>query len=60
MDTQQISAVARELYAARGARAIAEAAHQVEQSEKDGDAEKAKLWQRIEAALREIRGPLQG
>jgi hypothetical protein len=59
MSTTDISAVARHLFEAQGARAIAEAAAKAESSRRAGDAEQAKMWQRVEAVLREMRGPRQ-
>jgi hypothetical protein len=60
MDTTDIAALARQLYAAQGARAIAEAAQKADGFERAGDPEQARLWQRVEAQLREMRGPRQG
>jgi hypothetical protein len=58
MDTD-ISALARYLFETQGAKAIAEAAHRAESFSKAGDQEQAKTWQRVEAVLREMRGPRQ-
>jgi hypothetical protein len=60
MDTTDISALARHLFAAQGARAIAEAAQNAERFREAGDAEQAKMWERVELVLREMRGPHQG
>jgi len=46
-------------FAAQGAKAIAEAAHKAESCRQAGDAEQAKIWERGEGALRELRGPSQ-
>lgn len=59
MDTTDISAIARHLFETQGAKAIAEAARQAERFSEAGDREQAKLWERVEAALREMRGPRQ-
>ena len=59
MNTTEISALARQLYDARGAKAIAEAARRSEQLAQAGDSEQAKIWERVEAVLREMSGPRQ-
>ncbi len=59
MNRTDISAMARHLFTTQGPRAIAEAAQKAKSFEAAGDAEQAKLWQRVEAALREMRGPRQ-
>ena len=59
MNATDISAVARHLFQTQGAKAIADAAANVESSRKAGDEEQAKMWQRVEAVLREMRGPRQ-
>jgi hypothetical protein len=56
-DSADVSAIARHLFETRGARAIAEAAQKAAAFEKAGDAAQAKHWRRVEAALREMRGP---
>lgn len=48
---------ARKLREAHGDRATAEAAQKAKAFEAQGDAEQAKIWRRIEAALRELQGP---
>ena len=53
----EIQAHAAKLFAAKGMKAIAEAAHKAEACERGGDAEQAKDWRRIEAALRQMSGP---
>jgi hypothetical protein len=60
MDTTDIATVARHLYETQGPKAIAEAAHNAARFNEAGDAEQAKMWERVEAALREMRGPRQG
>ena len=59
MNTTDISALARHLFATQGAKAIAEAAQKAASFRQAGDAEQAKTWQRVEAVLREMRGPQQ-
>lgn len=59
MNATDISALARYLFAAHGAKAIAEAAQKAASSGEAGDTEQAKVWQRVEAVLREMRGPHQ-
>ena len=59
MNSADISALARHLFATQGAQAIADAAHKAESFAKAGDTEQAKTWERVEAMLREMRGPRQ-
>jgi hypothetical protein len=59
MNATDISALAHHLFATQGAKAIAEAAQKVEFFGKAGDGPQAKIWQRVEAVLREMRGPHQ-
>ena len=59
MNTTDVSALARHLFETQGAKAIAEAARKAAHFEQAGDAEQAKMWQRVEAMLRELRGPRQ-
>jgi hypothetical protein len=49
---------ARRLFEARGGKAIAEAAQKAGALEQQGDAEQARTWRQIEAALRSMRGPI--
>ena len=60
MSTADISAIARHLFETRGAKAIAEAAQKSESFRKSGDQAQASHWQRVENALRELRGAHQG
>lgn len=60
MNVTDISALARHLFDTQGARAIAEAAQKAERFREAGDQEQAQMWQRVEATLREMRGPHQG
>ena len=59
MNATDISALARHLFATQGAKAIAEAAQKASVCRGSGDEEQAKIWQRVEAVLREMRGPHQ-
>ena len=59
MNTTDASALARHLFATRGAKAIADAAQKAESCRANGDEEQAKTWQRVETVLREMRGPRQ-
>jgi hypothetical protein len=59
MNATDISMLAHELFAAQGPKAIAEAAHKAESCRQAGDAEQAKIWERVESVLRELRGPHQ-
>ena len=59
MTAADISALARHLFATQGAKAIAEAAQKAAACREAGDEEEAKMWQRVEEVLREMRGPRQ-
>jgi hypothetical protein len=59
MNTTDVSALARHLFATQGAKAIAEAARKATSFGDAGDREQAKIWQRVETILREMRGPRQ-
>ena len=59
MDTADISALARHLYETQGPGAIAEAVQKAASFEKSGDREQARMWQRVENTLREMRGAHQ-
>ena len=59
MNATDISALARHLFESQGAKAIAEAAQKAERFRQAGNGEQAKTWERIEAVLREMRGPHQ-
>jgi hypothetical protein len=59
MNATDISALARHLFATQGPKAIAEAAQKAASFREAGDGEQAKMWQRVEAVLREMRGPHQ-
>jgi len=51
--------MARHLFDTQGAQSIADAAHKAASFDQTGDQEQAAFWRRIEAALREMRGPRQ-
>lgn len=57
MESTKIHEYARELKEAHGAKALQEAAQKAADYEKQGDNEQAETWRRIEAALKEMRGP---
>ena len=59
MNASDISALAHQLFATQGAKAIAQAAQKAESCRQAGDEEQAKTWLRVEAVLREIRGARQ-
>ncbi|MEW6689210.1 MAG: hypothetical protein AB1452_08990 [Pseudomonadota bacterium] len=59
MNTTDVSALARHLFAAQGSKAIAEAAQKAAFFGKAGDKAQAHMWQRVESVLREMRGPHQ-
>ena len=59
MNTTDISGFARHLFETQGAKAIAEAAQKAAAHKKAGDEEQTRFWQRVETALREMRGPHQ-
>lgn len=59
MNTTDISAIARHLFATQGAQAIAEAAQNAARFREAGDNDQAKMWERVESVLREMRGPHQ-
>ncbi len=59
MQESDVHVYARQLWKARGQKAIAEAAHQALEFEKKHDREQAERWRRIEAILMQMRGPRQ-
>jgi hypothetical protein len=59
MNTIDVSALARHLFETEGGKAIAEAAQKAQSFREAGDAEQAKVWERVELVLRELRGPRQ-
>ena len=59
MHEAEISAYARQLYEAHGARAAAEAAQKARAFEEKGDEDQSTTWRRVEAAIKLMRGPNQ-
>ena len=57
MKATEIHVAARRLLEAHGDAAIAEAAQIAQSFEAKRNDEQAQIWRRIEAALREMRGP---
>ena len=57
MNTPNVSALARHLYEAHGAKAIAEAARKAAHFESKGDKDQAGVWLRVKAVLSEMQGP---
>jgi len=56
----QIHTIARQMFERHGQAAIAQAAARAVASEAKGDAEDAREWRHIEAAMKIMRGPGQG
>ncbi len=59
MQESEIHVYARQLWKARGQKAIAEAAHNAVKFENKRDGDKAHYWRRVEAILMQMRGPRQ-
>lgn len=59
MQEVDIHDYARQLLDARGASAVADAAQKARSHEEQGHDEEARIWRRIEAALKLMRGPHQ-
>lgn len=57
MQEAEIQDYARQLLDAHGDKALAEAAQKARSFEEKGNAEEAKTWHRIEAAIKLMRGP---
>jgi len=57
MHATEVQDVARRLYEAHGAKAIAEAAQKAVAGEQAGNEGEAATWRRIEAAIRLMAGP---
>jgi hypothetical protein len=53
----QVQEQARKLHAARGEKALPDVAQKAAALEEKGEAERARNWRRIEAALRQMQGP---
>jgi len=59
MDGPALYDYARQLLAAHGDKAVAEAAQKARSLEEQGNSEEARTWRSIEAALKEMLGPHQ-
>jgi hypothetical protein len=59
MRETEIQDYARQLFDAHGDKALIEAAQKVRLFEEKGNAEEAKTWRHIEAALKLMHGPKQ-
>ena len=59
MNSTDVVNVARHLFQAEGAGAIAEVAREIEACTRNGDSERAMFWTRVEAVLQEMRGARQ-
>ena len=57
MQEAEIQDYARQLLDAHGDKALAEAAQKARSFEATGNADEAKTWRRIEAAIKLLRGP---
>ncbi len=57
MDMNEIHDYARRFVGAHGDKAAMEAAQRASECEKQGDKAQAEDWRRIEAAIKEMRGP---
>ena len=57
MSATAVHDYARELFAAHGAKAIAEAAAKARRFENQGDRAQAEIWRRVEDDLKSMRGP---
>jgi len=55
MDSLQIIEHARQLFAAHGDKAEAEAAQKASSFEAEGDNEQAEIWKKVRAAIHEMR-----
>ncbi|MGD9657185.1 MAG: hypothetical protein AB7U61_06025 [Methylocystis sp.] len=59
MQALDVHDYARQLLAAHGDKAVAEAAQKARAMEEQGKSDEAKVWRRIEDALKEMLGPHQ-
>jgi hypothetical protein len=57
MQEIEIHDYARQLFDARGDKAVVEAAQKARSLEERGQREEAETWRHIEAALKQMRGP---
>jgi hypothetical protein len=58
MQAVEVQEHARKLFEAHGAKALTEAAQKAKDYEVKGERDKAQDWRQIEAALKQMRGPL--
>jgi hypothetical protein len=59
MDMNEVHEYARRLLEAHGDKAELEAAQKVTECERNGDKDQANDWRRIQAAISQMRGPLE-
>lgn len=59
LDEMQVHDYARQLFNARGDKAVADAAHNAKVCADSGAAAQAETWRRVEAAIKLMRGPHQ-
>jgi ribosomal protein S19 len=57
MQGVELQDYARQLYEARGNKAVADAAQKARALEEEGNKQEAETWRRIEAILKEMLGP---
>jgi hypothetical protein len=57
MDGLEVHATARQLFQSAGPKAVALAAQKASALEREGKAEQARVWRRVEAALLLMKGP---
>lgn len=57
MDATKIADYARQLFAAHGDRAEAEAAQKASAADEAGNADEADLWNKVRVAIATMRGP---
>ncbi len=57
MEMEKVHVFARSLLSTHGDKAELEAAQRAVQCDRDGDRDEAHVWRRIQAAIREMRGP---
>jgi hypothetical protein len=59
MEALDVFDYARQLLAAHGDKAVAEAAQKAHAMEEQGKSDEAKIWRSVEASLKEMLGPHQ-
>lgn len=59
MNAMEASRVGHALYRSLGSKAEAEAARHAREEERKGSSTQAEHWRAVQAAIRNIRGPLQ-